>query len=62
MSESYSKWSDVRARGRAIDPRSPAEQAAGKAAADERQDAFARGHELTEMRMAAATARGRGRP
>jgi DNA-binding XRE family transcriptional regulator len=53
MSESYSKWSDVRARGRAIDPRTPEERAVGKAAAQERQDAFIRGHQLAEMRMAA---------
>lgn len=52
MSESYSKWSDVRAKGRAIDPRSAAEQTAGKAAAEERQDAFTRGHQLAEIRTA----------
>jgi len=28
MNDSYSKWSDVRAKGRASDPRTPAEQVA----------------------------------
>jgi Pyridoxamine 5'-phosphate oxidase len=36
MNDNYSKWTDVRARARAVDPRSPAEQAAGKALAKER--------------------------
>jgi DNA-binding XRE family transcriptional regulator len=53
MSDGYSRWGDVRAKGRAIDPRTPAEQAAGKALAQERQDAYVRGHQLAEMRMAA---------
>jgi DNA-binding XRE family transcriptional regulator len=53
MSDSYSTWSEVRARGRAVDPRTPAEQAAGKATAEERQDAYVRGHQLAEMRTAA---------
>ena len=30
MNDSYSKWSDVRAKGRATDPRTPVEQVAGK--------------------------------
>lgn len=53
MNDRYSRWSDVRARGRAVDPRTPAEQAAGKDAARDRQDAYVRGHQLAEMRMAA---------
>jgi DNA-binding transcriptional regulator YiaG len=53
MNDSHSKWSDVRARGRAADPRSPAEQVAGKALATERQEAYIRGHQLAEMRQAA---------
>lgn len=53
MSDSYSKWNEVRAKGRAVDPRTPAEQSAGKAAAQERQDAYIRGHQLAEMRTAA---------
>jgi len=53
MNDSYPKWSDVRAKGRAADPRTPAEQAAGKALARERQEAYIRGHQLAEMRQAA---------
>jgi len=53
MNDSFSKWSDVRAKGRAADPRLPAEQAAGKALAQERQEAYIRGHQLAEMRQAA---------
>jgi hypothetical protein len=53
MNDSYSKWSDVRAKGRAVDPRPPAEQAAGKAIARERQEAYIRGQQLAEMRQAA---------
>jgi PPOX class probable F420-dependent enzyme len=45
MNDNYSKWSDVRAKGRAVDPRPPAEQAAGKA--------LARGQ---HVRLTAATA------
>jgi hypothetical protein len=33
MNDSYSKWSDVRAKGRAADPRTAAEPAAGRALA-----------------------------
>jgi hypothetical protein len=36
MIDNYSKWSDVRAKGRAVDPRAPAEQSAGKTLARER--------------------------
>ena len=43
MGSSYSKWSDVRARGRAVDPRSPPEMAEGKALAKERHQAYFRG-------------------
>lgn len=53
MNDNYSTWSDVRARGRASDPRTPAEQAAGKALARERQEAYIRGCQLAEMRQAA---------
>lgn len=49
----YAKWSDVRAEGRAADPRKSEEQAAGKAAARERREAYVRGHQLAEMRTAA---------
>jgi DNA-binding transcriptional regulator YiaG len=53
MSDNYSKWSDVRAKGRAADLRSAAEQAAGKAVARERQEAYIRGQQLAEIRQAA---------
>jgi DNA-binding transcriptional regulator YiaG len=53
MSDTYSKWSDVRAKGRAVDPRTPAEQAAGKEIARQRQEAYIRGQQLAEMRQAA---------
>jgi DNA-binding XRE family transcriptional regulator len=53
MSGSYSAWNEVRARGRAADPRTPEEQTAGKAAARERREAYVRGHQLAEMRTAA---------
>jgi DNA-binding XRE family transcriptional regulator len=53
MSDSYSEWSDVKAKGRAPDPRTGEEQAAGKAAAREHREAFVRGHQLAEMRIAA---------
>ena len=53
MSESYSKWSDVKAKGRALDLRPGEEQAAGQEAARERREAFVRGHQLAEMRAAA---------
>ncbi len=53
MSSGYAKWSDVRARGREADPRTAEEQAAGKAAAGERREAYMRGHQLAEMRTAA---------
>jgi DNA-binding XRE family transcriptional regulator len=49
MSDSYSKWSDVKATGRALDPRTGEEQAA----AGERREAYVRGHQLAEMRTAA---------
>jgi transcriptional regulator with XRE-family HTH domain len=53
MSPSYSKWRDVKAQGRALDPRTAEEQAAGKATARERTEAYVRGHQLAEMRTAA---------
>jgi DNA-binding transcriptional regulator YiaG len=52
MSDRYSKWSDVRARGRAADPRAPTGQAEGKALAAERHEAYIRGSQLAEMRQA----------
>ncbi len=53
MSRSYVRWSDVRARGREADSRTAEEQAAGKAAAGERLEAYVRGHQLAEMPTAA---------
>jgi len=53
MNDSFSKWGDVRARGRAVDPRTSPEQAVGKALAEERHEAYIRGHQLAEMRQAA---------
>ena len=53
MSSDYAKWSDVKARGHAADPRTSEEQAAGKVAARDRREAYVRGHQLAEMRAAA---------
>jgi|SRR6516225_6152798 DNA-binding XRE family transcriptional regulator len=53
MSSGYARWNDVRTRGRAADPRTADDQAAGKAAARERREAYVRGHQLAEMRAAA---------
>ena len=53
MSGGYARWSDVRARGREADQRTAEQQAAGKAPARERRDAYVRGHQLAEMRAAA---------
>jgi DNA-binding XRE family transcriptional regulator len=53
MSSDYAKWSDVKARGHAADPRTSEEQAAGKLAARDRREAYVRGHQLAEMRAAA---------
>jgi DNA-binding XRE family transcriptional regulator len=53
MSSGYASWSDVKARGRTADPRTRDEQAAGKAVARERREAYVRGHQLAEMRIAA---------
>jgi DNA-binding XRE family transcriptional regulator len=49
----YAKWSDVKAKSRTADPRAAEEQAAGKAAARERREAYVRGHQLAEMRTTA---------
>jgi DNA-binding XRE family transcriptional regulator len=53
MSGSYSNWSDVKAKAGERDPRTSEEQAAGKAAAQERREAYVRGHQLAEMRTTA---------
>ncbi|MFB6719341.1 helix-turn-helix domain-containing protein [Kribbella sp. NPDC056345] len=49
----YSNWEDVKAKARAVDPRTPVERAAAKQAARERTEAYVRGHQLAEMRKAA---------
>jgi DNA-binding XRE family transcriptional regulator len=53
MGDSYSKWSDVKAKASEIDPRTGEGQAAGKAAAREHREAYVRGHQLAEMRTTA---------
>lgn len=53
MSTTYASWPQVNARGEALDPRSAAERAAGRAAARVRREAYVRGHQLAEMRTAA---------
>jgi DNA-binding XRE family transcriptional regulator len=53
MTDSCSKWSDVKARGWAADPRTDDEKAVGKAAARERREAYVRGHQVAEMRTTA---------
>jgi DNA-binding XRE family transcriptional regulator len=52
MSIEYSKWSDVKAKARALDPRTEAEREAGAAKVRERREAYVRGHQLAEMRKA----------
>jgi hypothetical protein len=46
MSDSYSSWSDVKARCREGNPRTEEERTAGKAAARERREAYVGGHRL----------------
>ena len=46
MSDSYSTWSDVKAKASELDPRTGEDQAAGKAAAREHGEAYVRGHHL----------------
>lgn len=53
MNGDYTNWSDVKAAARAIDPRSAAEQADGKAAAREHREAYVRGYQLAEIRTTA---------
>jgi len=49
MSDGYSRWSDVKARGRAADPRTEDEKSTARTAARERREAYVRGHQLAEM-------------
>jgi DNA-binding XRE family transcriptional regulator len=53
MSTEYVKWSDVKAKARALDPRTDVEREAAAATARERREAYVRGHQLAEMRKAA---------
>ncbi|MFC4118362.1 helix-turn-helix domain-containing protein [Nonomuraea zeae] len=53
MSTQYSKWSDVKAKAAALDPRDETERAAGEAVARERREAYVRGFQLAEIRQAA---------
>lgn len=53
MGSGYAKWDDVKAKGRAADPRTSEEQTAGKAAARERREASVRGYQLAATRAAA---------
>jgi DNA-binding XRE family transcriptional regulator len=53
MSIEYGEWSDVKAKARALDPRTEAEREAGAAEARERREAYVHGHQLAEMRKAA---------
>lgn len=53
MNTGYSKWSDVKAKARALDPRTDDEREVAAATARERREAYVRGHQLAEMRKAA---------
>ncbi len=48
----YSKWSEVKEKGRELDSRTSEDQLAGRDAARERREAYVRGHQLAEMRTA----------
>jgi DNA-binding XRE family transcriptional regulator len=53
MGTGYSKWSDVKAKAAALDPRSDTERAAGETTARERREAYVRGFQLAEIRKVA---------
>lgn len=53
MSAKFTSWGDVKVGAAAVDPRTPAEREADRAAAAERREAYVRGHQLAEMRKAA---------
>lgn len=52
MNSSWRTWEEVKAEADALDPRSPEEKAAGKAAARAATDAYILGYELSEIRKA----------
>ena len=53
MSTDYVKWSEVKAKARAFDPRTDVEREVAAATARERREAYVRGYQLAEMRKAA---------
>ncbi|MGH3766352.1 MAG: helix-turn-helix domain-containing protein [Pseudonocardiaceae bacterium] len=53
MSTDHVAWTDVKAKARALDPRTDVEREVAAATARERREAYVRGHQLTEMRKAA---------
>lgn len=53
MSTEYVKWSDVKAKARALDLRTDVEREVAAATAREHREAYVRGHQLAEMRKAA---------
>jgi DNA-binding XRE family transcriptional regulator len=52
MSAAFVKWSEVKVKARALDPRSDTEREAAKAAARAHLEAYQRGYQLSEMRKA----------
>ena len=53
MNAKFSSWSEVKAKGAAVDPRPAAERDAAQGAAGERREAYVRGYQLAEMRKSA---------
>ncbi|GAA4046274.1 helix-turn-helix domain-containing protein [Nonomuraea soli] len=52
MSTEFAKWSEVKARARALDPRGDDDREEGQATAKARREAYQRGYQLSEMRRA----------
>jgi len=50
MGAEFANWNDVKAKGRAVDPRLADERTAAKSLASERHAAYVRGHQLAEIR------------
>jgi hypothetical protein len=59
VSATFSPWSEVDAEEAAVNPRSPAEREPARAAAADRREAYVRGYQLVEMRMAAGLTQAR---
>lgn len=53
MTGKFTSWGDVKTKAAAVDPRTATEREAGRAAAEERREAYVRGHQLAEMRKVA---------